>query len=119
MIWNQLWGSKEARYIDQPDISNLNQIVGAHKEIFNNDYESLGEPTEVVSISINWGINEDFEKEILRVSVVNQHGLLLFDSLVNPLQAVCYVPFGCGYLYDPSFGIPIKYLVEMLNIILD
>jgi hypothetical protein len=55
------------------------------------------------------------EKELLRVSIVNETGLLLFDSVIQPSKKLKYVPLFNLYLFDPSFGIPLKYLNEMLN----
>ena len=57
------------------------------------------------------------EREIMRVSIVNEDGLLVFDSLVQPSKKIKYAPLYNLYLYDPSFGIPLKYLVEILNTI--
>jgi hypothetical protein len=45
---------------------------------------------------------------------VNKEGLLLFDSVIQPSKQLKLVP-----LFDPSFGIPLKYLSEMLNGILN
>ena len=42
MIWNSIYGSKEARYEDPPDIKNLDQITGAYTDILNKDYNQLG-----------------------------------------------------------------------------
>ena len=38
LVWNCLYGSKEARYKDPPDINNLEEITGPHSEILKNDY---------------------------------------------------------------------------------
>ena len=70
-------------------------------------------------MAVNWAINEENEKEIIRVSIVNEHGYLLFDSIVQPTLQICYAPLYYGYLYDPSFGIPIKYLSEMVSSLLN
>jgi hypothetical protein len=43
---------------------------------------------------------------------VNDRGLLVFDSIVQPSKRIKFTP-----LFDPSFGIPLKYLTEMLNTI--
>ncbi len=43
MIYNCLYGSKEARYKDPCDITNPEDITGPHSEIFQLDYEQLGE----------------------------------------------------------------------------
>ena len=53
------------------------------------------------------------------MSIVNELGQLLFDSIVQPQKTVKYVPLYNMYLYDPSFGIPLKYMSEMLNQIFD
>ncbi|CAI2386034.1 unnamed protein product [Moneuplotes crassus] len=119
MVYNQLWGSKEARFIDPPDIKKPDLVCGPYSDIFKCDYETLGEDTKIIGIAVNWGINEENEKEILRVSIVNEHGHLLFDSIIQPSLTICYVPLYYGYLYDPSFGIPLKYLSDMLNVICD
>ena len=66
-------------------------------------------------MAFNWAVNELDEREILRVSAVNDQGLLLFDSIVQPTKPIKYVPLYNMYLYDPSFGIPLKYLAEMLT----
>jgi hypothetical protein len=34
MVWNSIYGSKEARFEDPPDIKNINTIIGNHTEIF-------------------------------------------------------------------------------------
>lgn len=69
-------------------------------------------------MAVNWAINEENEKEILRVSIVNEYGHLLFDSIIQPSLTINYAPMYFGYLYDPSFGIPIKYLSDMVSKIL-
>ena len=51
------------------------------------------------------------------MSAVNESGSLLFDSIVQPSKKIKYVPLYHMYLYDASFGIPLKYLAEMLNMI--
>jgi hypothetical protein len=43
IIWNALFGSKEARYQDPPDILNFDGITGPYTNIFRNDFETLGE----------------------------------------------------------------------------
>ena len=53
------------------------------------------------------------------MTIINEQGLLLFDSIVQPQKTIKYVPLYNMYLYDPSFGIPLKYLAEMLNKVLD
>jgi hypothetical protein len=71
--------------------------------------------TPVIGMAVNWAINEENEKEILRVSIVNEYGHLLFDSVIQPSLTICYAPLYYGYLYDPSFGIPIRYLSDMVR----
>lgn len=82
---------------------------------------SLSSPSEsqIVSVAYNWAVNDQDEREIIRVTLVNEEGLLLFDSIVQPSKALKYVPLYNMYLYDPSFGIPLKYLAEKLNQVLD
>lgn len=75
--------------------------------------------TPIIGMAVNWAINEENEKEILRVSIVNEYGQLLFDSIIQPSLTICYAPLYYGYLYDPSFGIPIKYLSDMVRTLLD
>ena len=36
--------------------------------------------------------------------------MLVFDSVIQPSKQIKFVP-----LFDPSFGIPLKYLSEMIN----
>jgi hypothetical protein len=55
----------------------------------------------------------------MRVSMVNEEGFLVFDSLVQPSKPIKYAPLYNLYLYDPSFGIPLKYLIEILNSIIE
>jgi hypothetical protein len=43
MVYNQLWGSKEARFKDPSDIKNPELICGPYSDIFRCDYETLGE----------------------------------------------------------------------------
>lgn len=59
------------------------------------------------------------ERELLRVSIVNEAGLLVFDSIIQPTKQIKHVPLFNMYLYDPSFGIPLKYLIVVLNQIFD
>jgi len=70
-------------------------------------------------LAYNWAVNELEEREILRVSVVNERGFVLFDSVVQPSKPLKYVPLYNMHLYDASFGIPLRYLAEMLNLVLD
>ena len=65
-------------------------------------------------MSYQWGVNESDEKELIRVSIVNDKGLLVFDSIIQPSKRIKYAP-----LFDASFGIPLKYLSEMLNTIFE
>ena len=51
---------------------------------------------------------------MIRVSIVNYQGALLFDSVIQPSKPLQYVP-----LFDVSFGIPLKYLSQMLNTIFE
>eukprot|EP00347_Sterkiella_histriomuscorum_P010351 403376635 len=121
IIYNPLYGSKEARYKDPSDIKNSDEITGQFTDCFKLDNEIQGDPNEsqYVALAYNWAVNEADEREILRVTVVNEKGLLLFDSVVQPSKIIKYAPLFNMYLYDPSFGIPLKYLAEMLNIVLD
>jgi len=82
---------------------------------------SLSSPNEsqIISVAYNWAVNDQDEREIIRVTLVNEEGLLLFDSIVQPSKALKYVPLYNMYLYDPSFGIPLKYLAEKLNQVLN
>lgn len=75
----------------------------------------LGEPGSHIAVSYCWGINEMDERELLRVSIVNEAGLLVFDSIIQPTKQIKHVPLYNMYLYDPSFGIPLKYLIVVLN----
>ena len=59
------------------------------------------------------------ERELLRVSIVNELGNLVFDSIIQPTKYIKHVPLFNMYLYDPSFGIPLKYLIVVLNQIFD
>ena len=70
-------------------------------------------------MSYSWAINEMDERELLRVSIVNDLGHLIFDSIIQPTKQIKYVPMFNMYLYDPSFGIPLKYLIVVLNQIFD
>jgi hypothetical protein len=79
----------------------------------------LGEPGTHVSVSYQWGVNEIDEKELIRISIVNEKGLLVFDSIIQPSKRIKFVPLFNLYLFDPSFGIPLKYLSEMLNTIFE
>ena len=65
-------------------------------------------------MSYQWGVNEADEKELIRVSIVNERGLLVFDSIIQPSKKIKYAP-----LFDASFGIPLKYLSEMLSTIFE
>lgn len=82
MVWNSMYGSKEARYEDPPDIKNIDTVTGPYSDIFKQDYKILGEPGSHIGISYSWGINENDEREILRVSIINEMGLLVFDSVI-------------------------------------
>ena len=82
MVWNAIYGSKEARYEDPIDIKNPEKIIGTYIDIFKQDYTTLGEPGSHVAISYSWGINEMDERELLRVSIVNDEGSLVFDSII-------------------------------------
>ena len=66
-------------------------------------------------MAVNWAINEENEKEILRVSIVNEFGHLLFDSIIQPSLTIWYAPLHGGFLYDPSFGIPLRYLSDIVR----
>ena len=35
-----------------------------------------------IAVAYNWGINSNDEKEIMRVSVINDGGQMLFDSVI-------------------------------------
>ena len=59
-------------------------------------------------------MNVDDEKELIRVSAVNERGLLVFDSIIQPVKSIKSVP-----LFDASFGIPLKYLSAMLSTIFE
>lgn len=115
MVWNSIYGSKEARYEDPVDIKNSDQIFGTFTEIFKQDYNQLGDPGSLIAVSYSWGINEMDERELLRVSIVNEQGYLVFDSIIQPTKQIKNVPIFNMYLYDPSFGIPLKYLIVVLN----
>ena len=45
---------------------------------------------------------------------MNDKGMLVFDSIIQPKKKIKYAP-----LFDASFGIPLKYLSEMLNTIFE
>jgi hypothetical protein len=119
MVWNAIYGSKEARYEDPPDFKNPELITGPYSDILKQDYKSLGEPGSCIGVSYSWAINEMDERELLRVSVVNEFGHLVFDSIIQPTKRIKHVPLFNMYLYDPSFGIPLKYLIVVLNQIFD
>lgn len=70
-------------------------------------------------MSYNWGLNESNERELLRVSIVNEDGQLVFDSIIQPSKAIKTVPVFSMHLYDPSFGVPIRYLSQVLHQIFD
>ena len=40
---------------------------------------------------------------------------LVFDSIIQPTKMIKNVPLYNMYLYDPSFGVPLKYLIVVLN----
>jgi hypothetical protein len=42
MIWNSIYGSKEARYEDPNDIKNQDEIIGSYTDILKKDYNELG-----------------------------------------------------------------------------
>jgi hypothetical protein len=116
IVWNSIFGSKEARF-EEPattTIRNLDDVTGPHTQILKQEGTQLGLPNTYISVSSQWGINELDERELLRVSIVNEMGLLVFDSIIQPSKPIKFVP-----LFDPSFGIPLKYLSEMLNTIFD
>ena len=77
-----MFGSKEARYTDPVDFKNPHEILGPFSSLFHNDYVTLGMPAEYISVAYNWGISDKDERELLRVSVVNHLGLIVFDSVV-------------------------------------
>ena len=79
----------------------------------------LGAPSTKIGVAYQWGINTSGEKELLRVSIVNYEGQLMFDSVIQPSKPLQYVPLFNLYLFDPSFGIPLKYLSQMLNSIFE
>ena len=115
MVWNAIYGSKEARYEDPPDIKNVEKISGPFTEIMKQDYKTLGEPGSHIAVGYSWGINEMDERELLRVSIINELGNLVFDSIIQPTKMIKHVPLFNMYLYAPSFGVPLKYLVVVLN----
>ena len=43
MTYNQLWGSKEARFADPPDIVKPELVCGPNSDIFRCDYQTQGE----------------------------------------------------------------------------
>ena len=43
IIYNQLWGSKEARFKDPIDIKKPDQLCGPYSDMLKLDYETLGE----------------------------------------------------------------------------
>ena len=57
-------------------------VAGPFTDILKQDYTSLGEAGDFVSIGYSWGINEEDERELLRVSIVNEIGNLVFDSII-------------------------------------
>ena len=71
MVWNSLFGSKEARYEDPPDIKDPSQITGPYSELLKQDNHILGDPGTHIAVSYSWGINENDERELLRVTIVN------------------------------------------------
>lgn len=105
-----MFGLKEARFTDHEDIRNREELEGPYAQLFLQDKVTLGEPQSHISVAYDWAINEAEQKEIIRVSLVNDMGLLVFDSIVTPSKRIKYVSILNFYLYDPSFGIPLKYL---------
>jgi hypothetical protein len=122
IVWNSLFGSKEARF-SEPEgcgIRNLEDVCGPMSSVLRFNQETdLGAITEKVAVAYQWGVNNSQEKELLRVSMVNYEGMLLFDSVIQPSKPLEHVPLFNLYLFDPSFGIPLKYLTQMLASILD
>ena len=90
-------------------------ISGPFTDIFKQDYTSLGEPGSHLAVSYSWGVNEHDEREILRVTIINEAGQLVFDSIIQPTKSIKHVPLYNMYLFDPSFGIPLKYLSIVLS----
>jgi hypothetical protein len=43
IVWNTMYGSKEARYGDPPDIKDYSELTGPFTDILKNDYITLGE----------------------------------------------------------------------------
>ena len=82
MVWNAIYGSKEARYEDPPDIKNIDRVAGPYTDIMKQDYKTLGEPGSHIAVGYSWGINEMDERELLRVSIINELGNLVFDSII-------------------------------------
>ena len=86
IVWNGIYGSKEARYEDPPDIKDPSLITGPFTDILKVDYTTLGEPGSHIGVGYHWGINEMDERELLRVSVVNELGNVVFDSIIQPTK---------------------------------
>jgi len=90
IVWNSLFGSKEARF-EEPcttTIRNIDEVTGPHSNILKQEGTELGQPFTHIGVSYQWGINEKDEKELLRVSVVNEEGLLVFDSIIQPSKPI-------------------------------
>jgi len=83
IVWNQMFGSKEARFEEpKSDIRNIEEVTGPHTDLLRLQGTDLGQPGSHISIAYQWGINEIDEKELLRVSIVNHFGQLVFDSII-------------------------------------
>jgi hypothetical protein len=64
-------------------------VVGPYTDIFKQNFDTLPyKPSTNVSIAFNWVINEANEREIIRVSIVNEQGYVLFDSVIQPSKAI-------------------------------
>jgi hypothetical protein len=73
IVWNSIFGSKEARYAEPAGcgVRNLDEICGPQSELLKITDTDLGEPSSHISVAYQWGINTSNEKELIRVSIVN------------------------------------------------
>jgi hypothetical protein len=111
IVWNSVFASKEARFNDQHAVTNIEEVCGPYNELLRLGVQTeLGPPTTQIAVAYQWAVNVKNEKELVRISIVNYEGQLLFDSIIQPSKPLQYVPLFNLYLFDPSFGIPLKYL---------
>jgi len=54
--WNELYGSKEARFTDPPDFKE--DPMGPFADLFKQDYMTPGPPVSHVGVAFNWAVND-------------------------------------------------------------